>query len=166
MEAFKHYWALLAFSTQNFGKRVMHSPDFDKSLTDGLTQGLSKSFLRQAWRLPLTIRTLKQSERQYRDAFTDIDVIVSPTLGFVTPPLGFLNPAAGFQEHFDRLIQYAAFTPLNNASGGPAISLPLGTSTAGMPVGVHISATHGDEQTLLELAYELEAARPFRTIWR
>ncbi|MGA8851250.1 MAG: amidase [Aeromicrobium sp.] len=166
MEAFKHYWALLAFSTQNFGKRVMHSPDFDKSLTDGLTQGLSTSFLRQAWRLPLTIRTLKQSERQYRDAFTDVDVIVSPTLGFVTPPLGFLNPAAGFQEHFDRLIQYAAFTPLNNASGGPAISLPLSTSTAGMPVGVHISATHGDEQTLLELAYELEAARPFRTIWR
>lgn len=165
MDAFTHYWALLAFSTQNFGKHVMHAPNFDKTLTDGLTQGLSRSFLRRAWRLPLTIRTLKQSEKHYRHAFANVDLIMSPTLGFVTPPLGYLNPAAGFQEHFDRLIQYAAFTPLNNACGGPAISLPTGTSSTGMPVGVHFSAVHGDEQTLLELAYEIEAARPFRTIW-
>lgn len=165
MESFKHYWAMLAFSTHHFGRRVMHAPDFDRSLTDGLTQGLSRAFLRRAWRLPLTLRTLKQSEQRYRDAFTDVDVIVSPTLGFVTPQLGVLNPTAGFQQHFDRLVQYGSFTPINNASGGPAISLPLGTSAAGMPVGVHVSAIHGDEQTLLELAYEVEAAQPFRTIW-
>ncbi len=164
-DAFKHYWSLLAFSTQYFGKRAMHSPDFDASLTDSLTQGLARTFVRRAWRLPLTIRTLKQSEQQYRDAFADVDVIVSPTLGFVTPRLGHLNAAAGFEAHFARLSQYAAFTPLNNASGGPALSLPLGTSSEDMPVGVHFSAPHGHEQTLLELAYELEAAQPFRTIW-
>jgi amidase len=65
---------------------------------------------------------------------------------------------------FERLVQYAAFTPLNNASGGPAISLPLGRSSADMPIGVHFSADHGDEQTLLELAYELEAAKPFAKV--
>jgi amidase len=164
MEAFKHYWAMLAFSTHHFGKRVMHSPDFDKRLTDQLTQGLARSFIRQVWRTPTTIRVMKQSEQHYRDAFAQIDVIVSPTLGYVTPRLGHLNAAVGFETHFERLVQYAAFTPLNNASGGPAISLPLAQTADGRPIGVHFSAVHGDEQTLLELAYELEADTPFARI--
>ncbi|MCD9197378.1 amidase [Aeromicrobium wangtongii] len=164
MGAFTHYWALLGFSTQHFGKRVMHSPDFEKGATDQLTRGLARTFWRHAWRTPGAIRVLKQSEQSYRDAFTDIDVIVSPTLGYVTPKLGHLNPAAGFEVHFDRLIRYAAFTPLNNAAGGPAISLPLAQTADGRPVGVHFSAVHGNEQTLLELAYELEADTPFARI--
>ncbi|WP_254052252.1 amidase [Aeromicrobium sp. A1-2] len=163
MADFKHYWGLLAFSTQHFGKKVM-GPDFDKTLTDPLTRGLARKFIRQAWRTPGAIRGLKRSEQRYRAAFADVDLIMSPTLGFATPELGYLSPAVDFPVMFDRLIQYAAFTPLNNASGGPAISLPLGRSSADMPIGVHFSADHGDEQTLLEIAYELEAAQPFATI--
>jgi amidase len=37
-------------------------------------------------------------------------------------------------------------------------------SSRGLPIGVHLSADLGDERTLLELAYELEEARPFRRI--
>ena len=163
MEDFKHYWGLLAFSTQHFGRRVM-SPDFDKTLTDPLTRGLARRFARQAWRTPMALRGLKRSEQSYRAAFAEVDLILSPTLGYVTPELGYLSPAVEFPVMFERLVQYAAFTPLNNAAGGPAISLPLGRSSADMPIGVHFSADHGDEQTLLELAYELEAARPFARI--
>jgi amidase len=163
MENFKHYWGLLAFSTQHFGRRVM-GPDFDKTLTDPLTRGLAGRFIRQAWRTPTAIRGLKRSEARYRAAFTDVDVIASPTLGYATPELGFLSPAVDFPVMFERLVQYAAFTPLNNAAGGPAISLPLGRSSMDLPIGVHFSADHGDEQTLLELAYELEATRPFARI--
>jgi len=165
MEDFKHYWGLLAFSTQHFGRRVM-SPDFDKTLTDPFTRGLARRFVRQAWRTPTAIRGLKRSEQRYRAAFADVDVVLSPTLAYATPELGFLSPAVEFEVMFERLVQYAAFTPLNNASGGPAISLPLGRSSADMPIGVHFSADHGDEQTLLELAYELEAAQPFAEIHR
>ncbi|MCW2770339.1 MAG: amidase [Aeromicrobium sp.] len=163
MEDFKHYWGMLAFSTQHFGRKVM-SPDFDRTLTDPLTRGLARRFVRQAWRTPTAIRGLKRSEQRYRAAFEDVDLILSPTLGYATPELGHLSPAVDFPVMFDRLVQYAAFTPLNNASGGPAISLPLGRSSADMPVGVHFSADHGDEQTLLEIAYELEAAQPFARI--
>ncbi|MGA8988311.1 amidase [Aeromicrobium sp.] len=163
MEDFKHYWGLLAFSTQHFGRSIM-GPGFDKSLTDPLTRGLARRFIRQAWRTPGAIRGLKRSERRYRAAFADVDLIMSPTLGFATPELGHLSPAVEFSVMFERLIQYAAFTPLNNAAGGPAISLPLGRSSADMPIGVHFSADHGDEQTLLEIAYELEAAQPFARI--
>jgi amidase len=163
MEDFKHYWGLLAFSTHHFGRRVM-SPDFDKTLTDPLTRGLAARFIRQVWRTPTALRGLKRSEARYRSAFADVDLIVSPTLGYATPELGYLSPAVEFPVMFERLVQYAAFTPLNNAAGGPAISLPLGRSSADMPIGVHFSADHGDEQTLLELAYELEAAQPFARI--
>jgi amidase len=163
MEDFKHYWGMLAFSTQHFGRKVM-SPDFDKTLTDPLTRGLARRFIRQAWRTPMALRGLKRSEQRYRAAFADVDLILSPTLGYATPELGHLSPAVDFSIMFDRLVQYAAFTPINNASGGPAISLPLGRSSADMPIGVHFSADHGDEQTLLELGFELEAAQPFAKI--
>jgi amidase len=163
MEDFKHYWGLLAFSTQHFGRRIM-GPNFDKTQTDGLTRGLARRFVRQAWRTPMAVRGLRASEARYRATFDDVDLIVSPTLGHTTPELGFLSPAVEFPVMFERLVQYVAFTPINNASGGPAISLPLGRTSAGLPIGVHFSALHGDEQTLLELAYELEAARPFARI--
>ena len=69
-----------------------------------------------------------------------------------------------FETLFSRLRNYACFTPLNNATGSPAMSLPLGSTSEGLPIGVHFSGRHGAERTLLELAYELEAAQPWRRI--
>ena len=64
----------------------------------------------------------------------------------------------------ERLRELVAFTPLQNATGDPAISLPLATSANGMPLGMMFAAGAGREATLLELAYELEEARPFPRI--
>jgi amidase len=162
---FIHYWALLAFSTHHFGRRVI-APGFDKSRSDPLTRYLARRFVRQAWRTPSALLGLRRSEALYRTAFADlgVDLVLSPTLGHTTPRLGYLSPTVEFPEMFDRLVRYAAFTPLNNASGAPAVSLPLGSTPDGLPIGVHFSALHGDERTLLEIAYELEDARPFARI--
>ncbi|MER5837513.1 hypothetical protein ABT116_43895 [Streptomyces sp. NPDC002130] len=81
-----------------------------------------------------------------------------------TPELGYLSPAQPFEELFDKLIAYTSFTPLNNISGGPAISLPLHQTSNGLPLASHFSADLGDERTLLELAFELEEAQPWRRI--
>lgn len=163
IDDFTHYWGLLAFATRTFGKRVM-GPDFDRSKTDPFTNGLAKQFARRIHRTPRAIRNLKRSEQSYRESFADFDLVLSPTLGYATPRLGYLSPDVPFEVLLPRLIAYAAFTPLNNIAGSPAISLPLGTSSHGMPIGVHFSAKHGDERTLLEIAYELEAAKPFARI--
>jgi amidase len=162
---FTHYWALLAFSTHHFGSRVI-APGFDKSRSDPLTRYLARRFVRQAWRTPSALLGLRRSETLYRTAFADlgVDLVLSPTVGHTTPRLGYLSPTVEFPEMFDRLVRYAAFTPLNNASGAPAVSLPLGSTSEGLPIGVHFSALHGDERTLLEIAYELEDARPFARI--
>ena len=56
------------------------------------------------------------------------------------------------------------------SSGGAAalvaagISLPTGATAGGLPIGVQLSAAYGDERTLLELAFALEQARPWRRI--
>jgi amidase len=162
---FTHYWALLGFSSHHFGKRTI-GPGFDKSRTDPLTRYLARRFVRQAWRTPSAIRGLKRSEAIYRQSFAahGVDVHLTPTLAHTTPRLGYLSPTVEFPEMFDRLVRYAAFTPLHNVAGAPAVSLPLGRTPDGMPIGVHLCGLHGDERTLLEVAYELEDARPFARI--
>ena len=77
------------------------------------------------------------------------------------PRIGELAPDLPFQMHFDRAMGYLGFTPVQNASGTPAMSVPLHWSKAGLPIGSHFAAKAGDERTLLELAYELEAAYPW-----
>ncbi|WP_307851743.1 amidase [Williamsia sp. CHRR-6] len=160
---FAHYWKLLGFSLQHFGSATM-AKGFDGSKTESLTRGLAASFARSFWRTPKAVLGLRRTQARYHDIFADIDVLVSPVLAHITPELGHLSPTNPFDVLFPRLLAYVAFTPLNNASGGPAISLPLGRSDSGLPIGVQVAADHGDERTLLELAYELEAARPFARI--
>ena len=78
--------------------------------------------------------------------------------------LGYLNPAVPFDELFARISKWAAFTPLNNATGSPAIAVPAGLSESGVPLGVQLSGRRGGEGVLLELAYALEFELSFPAI--
>jgi amidase len=162
---FSHYWSLLAFSMRRFGRRL-HGREFDATQLDQLTLFLAKRFLRQAWRTPRAITGLRRTTAAYEASFekAGVDAVLSPTLAHTTPRLGYLSAEAGFPEMFERLQRYVAFTPLHNASGAPGISVPAGLTQEGLPIGVHLSARLGQDRTLLELAYELEAARPFPSL--
>jgi amidase len=92
------------------------------------------------------------------------DALLLPTLAEVTPSIGHLDPTADYEQIMDRLIDWAAFTPFQNATGDPAISLPLAESASGLPIGMMLSTVWGQEARLLELAYELEDARPWARI--
>jgi amidase len=157
-EDFSLYWGLLGLLVATAGTRVLDR-DFDVSRTDNLTRGLARMCRRELARTPGMIYRLRRSTQEYRKVFTRLDVLLSPVLGHTTPPIGHLSPTLPFEELFPRLQAYVGFTPLNNASGGPAISLPLGRSAGGLPIGCQLSADLGDERTLLELAFELEQAR-------
>ena len=54
------------------------------------------------------------------------------------------------------------YTSQFNFSGQPAVSLPLGESSDGLPIGVQLVGRYGDEQTLIQLAAELEEAMPWK----
>lgn len=163
IDQFTTYWALLAFSFDQFGGKVV-GPGFDRTLLDPFTLGLARRFRKSFYKMPMSIIGLKRATAKFRAAFADYDVILSPTLAHTTPEIGYLDPAGPFEEIFDRLVRYVAFTPANNSSGTPAITVPSGQSESGLPIGIHFSADLGGERTLLELAYELEAARPFARI--
>jgi amidase len=161
-EDFARYWALLGLLATSTGK--MLDKRFDVARTDNLTRGLAARSRRELPRIPQMIYRLHRATATYRAAFGQFDVLLSPVLTHTTPLLGHLAPTLDFEELFTRLEAYVGFTPLNNAAGSPAVSLPLGTTGLGLPLGIHLSADLGDERTLLELAYELEEARPFPRI--
>jgi amidase len=154
IEDFKLYWGFIAFTIQRFGRMLLGSLDSER--LDGLTKGLARFYLRRAARTPLALARLSASSLLYRREFRH-DLVLSPVLGSAVPTLGFLSPEVAFDELFERIVDYISFTPLNNAAGSPAIALPAGISRAGVPIGVHFSAAHGAERTLLEVAYQLEA---------
>jgi amidase len=160
---FSIYWGMMSFLIAVFGKRVM-SPDFDASKLDNLTNGLSRLYKRNLWKTPAVLYRLRRLRHEYAAIFASYDVVLSPVLAHTTPKLGYLSPEHEFEVLFERLLKYVSFTPLNNAAGGPGISLPAAATDAGLPIAVHFSANHGDERTLLELAFEIEQARPWRRI--
>lgn len=110
------------------------------------------------------IGQLKRFMKLYNDIFQKYDVVLSPTLAHPPPELGYIGPEVPFDEAFDRVANYASFTPAQNVSGAPAITLPMGFSKNGLPIGIQFAAASGQEKMLLALAYELEEAKPWHLI--
>jgi amidase len=157
---FTYYWSFLAFSTEYFGKFVF-SPDFDRGKLDDLTRGLSRNFRHNMMRGIKSMYALRNLSRSPALKAWNYDVIVSPVLAKVTPELGYLNPGVPFEELLARFQQFVGYTPLANIMGNTAISLPMGRSKNGSPIGVHLATEAGAERRLLEVAFELEAAKPW-----
>jgi amidase len=101
------------------------------------------------------------ARQAYEAWIAGFDVVLSPVLGSPAPELGFISGDVPFETLRDRLIRYVGYTLIQNVAGAPAISLPLGQSAGGLPIGVQVSAAAGAERVLLELAYEVEAATPW-----
>lgn len=160
---FLDYWSMLAAALSAGGRRAF-GPSFDKDRTDNLTKGLARHARRRLWRLPLAIARLQLSHRVSRRFFDTYDVALTPVLARPTPRLGWLDPAQPYDVLIEHLLDWVTFTPLQNATGDPAIALPMGVDREGLPIGVQLASSWGHEARLLELAYELEEAQPFPRI--
>ena len=77
------------------------------------------------------------------------------------PPLGFVGPHVPFDTLVERLVEYVGYTTYHNVAGAPAMSVPLNWTDGGLPVGSQFAARVGQEGLLFQLAYQLEAARPW-----
>jgi amidase len=90
------------------------------------------------------------------------DLILSPTMGEPPPPLGsFDDSGPDPMDAFHRAFIDGCFTAALNATGQPAISLPLHWSEGGLPIGVQLIAPLGREDVLLRVAAQLEQAVPW-----
>jgi len=157
------YWALLARWQVKSVARAF-GDTFDRGRLNNLTLGLDRHASRNKHRLPLAIMRLRDVRRRTARFFGTYDVVLTPTVADETPRLGHLDPTADSQQIIDRGAIWNAFAPLQNITGEPAISLPLAESANGLPVGMMLCADVGREARLLELAFELEEARPWTRI--
>jgi amidase len=93
--------------------------------------------------------------------FKTYDVILSPVMRVPPYRIGWHAPTLDFNTLLERVVDEVGYTPLHNAVGTPAMSVPLYWTRDGLPVGSQFAAWRGGEATLLGLAYELEAAQPW-----
>ncbi|MBK5110660.1 MAG: amidase [Thermoleophilia bacterium] len=90
------------------------------------------------------------------------DLILTPTLGDIPQPLGtFDDSGPDPMVAIEKARQFAGFTGLFNATGQPAISLPLAESVEGLPIGIQLVAPIWREDVLIRIAAQLEAAHPW-----
>lgn len=157
------YWSMLALAIVRTGRRQL-SPTFDPTRLDNLTLGLARHCRSNLRRLPGSIIRLRRLARFSAKFHERYDVVLTPTLATPTPLVGHLDPTNDFETVMERILDWVAFTPWQNATGDPAVSLPLATTSTGLPQGMMFSAGAGREATLLELAYELEDASPWPRI--
>lgn len=100
--------------------------------------------------------------RRFGTFFDAYDLWLTPTLTFLPPRLGFFDGAVhGPEEAYRRVIDSFAFTAHANVTGLPAATVPFASSAEGLPIGIQFTARYGDEETLLRIASEIEAARPW-----
>ncbi|BBX44040.1 amidase [Mycobacterium cookii] len=156
------YWGLLATGQIQQHRRAIDG--FDVNRLDNLSRGLDRHARRNLHRIPLALARLARARRHTARLARTYDLVLTPTLADEPPQIGYLDPTADYQQIIARLEEWVAYTPLQNVTGEPAISLPLATSANGLPVGMMLTAPTGLEARLLEVAYELEDAQPWARI--
>lgn len=107
------------------------------------------------------LSTLGRIAQQVAVVQQDIDVLLSPTLAAPPLEIGKLSLNQDYAPYERAAISVSAFTMLSNATGQPAMSVPLHWTPNGLPVGVMFAGRFGDEWTLYQLAGQLEQAAPW-----
>ncbi len=89
------------------------------------------------------------------------DIVLTPTLATVPLPVGAIRDDADPAADFEAQKRFTPWTSAWNVTGMPAISLPLHQSAAGLPIGMMLAARPAEEELLLSLAAQVEAALPW-----
>jgi len=105
-----------------------------------------------------------QMRRFAADALSSLypyDAVLTPTLAQPPLPVGALRDDADPAADFEAQKRFTPWTSTWNVTGMPAISLPLSVSSDGLPIGIMLAARPAEEELLLSLAAQVEAAAPW-----
>ena len=110
----------------------------------------------------LAIEDMQKITRNIAKFFVDYDVWLTPTLGQSPVKLGTFDFDSGDPFKLRRrMANFSPYTYIANATGQPAMSIPLHWNESNLPIGSHFIGRHNSESTLFRLAYQLEEARPW-----
>lgn len=119
--------------------------------------------LTPAAELARAIETIHQLGRDLAPFFETYDLLLSPVLLKPPVPLGYIDTMSeNTKDYVVKLYSFFGFTSLFNATGQPAMSVPLYWTPENLPVGVQFAGRFGEEALLLQLAAQLEEARPWK----
>ncbi len=140
--------------------KLEDSPVHDADKLEPFSKGLADlTWIERKVKLPLAVVRLKTIHKmRYNRFFKNCDVLVNPTVAGDAPKLGELDPAQSYDQMIDALMDFVAYTPLQNGTGGPALSLPFGESDLGLPNGMQLAAGMGQEELLVRLGVQIEEA--------
>jgi len=143
--------------------RVGRAPE--RHELDALTwAGIDMGNTRSALDYARARRALTAATAGMARVFDEFDVLLLPTAADFTPPIGQIDgrtSAFNLDRWNAESYGYAPYTEIFNVTGQPAMSLPLGMSSTGMPIGVQIAAPLGMDSRLLSLAAWLERELPW-----
>jgi amidase len=113
----------------------------------------------------MTEFVLNQFRRTFGNFFEQYDMLLTPTLIKLPEPLGKytkMRTDVDYVGYMRLCDETRVHTTAANVTGQPAISLPLGHSQSGLPIGVQFIARFGEEGALIRLASALEQEMPWR----
>ncbi|MFJ4267861.1 amidase [Paenarthrobacter nicotinovorans] len=125
---------------------------------------------RSALKVNEALGFLRQFEHDTIAQYAQWDLILMPTLAQTPRPIGWFTGgghsgdpwpsawAGDADEDYKRQCQYAPWSSMVNVCGLPAISIPVHTTAAGLPMGIQLIGHTGSELRLLQIARSLEAA--------
>ncbi|MGE3846542.1 MAG: amidase [Gammaproteobacteria bacterium] len=109
------------------------------------------------------IESLRAACRDLMTRMTAYDAWLMPTVPMLPRGHGYYDMQLDVEAYDDtRMGPDCCYTAPFNASGAPAMSVPMGWSKEGLPIGVQFVGRDGDEATLFRLAAQIESARPWR----
>lgn len=109
------------------------------------------------------LQELRLRTREILRRFETFDVFLCPVMCTPPPRVDFLDTLTDDLKEFDRRQRITfGFTPPFNMSGQPSLSLPLGQSRDGLPIGMMFTSRYADEATLFRLAGQLEKEMPWK----
>jgi amidase len=110
-----------------------------------------------------SLQDMRRLAHEVIAAFDDLDVYLSPVMTAPAPEIGWLDPlTVAPRDLSERQADLFPFPAPFNFSGQPSISLPLGMSADGRPIGMMLTAKYADEATLFRLAAQLEKEMPWK----
>jgi amidase len=154
------YRAATVWIVEHWTRRVGRTPGDDE------LEPMTRAYLEQgrgigAGQYLLAVEDLQAFARTVAGFLTGIDAWLTPTLAQPPLPLGELVSTEDDPQRAERAM--GAFVPfpavVANVTGGPAMSVPLHWSAAGLPIGVHLLGRYGEDAALFRLAGQLERAR-------
>ncbi len=154
-----------------WGQSVVPITEAAAQMTD---KPLRESGLLEGWTLDLadrfnaypadevepTMQRLIAGGDQLNSWLSEYDAWLTPSAAMPAPELGWTRGDLPYDQNLERSANLVAHFSLHNVAGTPGISLPWGLS-GDLPIGVQLSGQIGSERTLLELAYQIEEAKPW-----